>query len=570
MNILAMTQNHFKNIDLTYNISNLVDSDSDLESESDSDSEYESECSDSDNSSFDSTIFSDSNTNEDNEDKEEKNEYTIIEKIKKKNNIDNIKNNQDSVNNNEDSVNNNEDSDNDIDSDSDDDDDNEFKSDSDSDNNSENEILEIDDNDLFNTKTNGNEFYSEVLNNRYLIIKKLGYGSFSSVWMSYDININNLVAIKIINPDDYKEGLLEIKIYETLERINNKYLLTMNECFQVTPIHSKYYTNEYKDKYNKLNDHIVIVLPLLACSAYDLLKCKEYEDGLPLSLSKNIIHQTLQGMKELENNNLIHTDIKPENILICGLNREAEFLLHTIDDINIKLFHDNKFNTIKKTNTNLNDWLISYKIYKEITNIIITFIKNDMTNIKTLMKNCKVSSKYLKNIEIKLCDFNLVLKLDENIGNKNISIQTRYYRAPEIILGAGLHISTDIWSIGCVLFELLTGDLLFNPKRNINVDRDTHHIYLIQTIRGIIPKIILDQSRKYSKIFDNYPLKKSKLSLINIFENDYNNLDLNINIINNIIDFLSITLNVNPEHRANLNILIDKIIHIEDIPMISI
>lgn len=40
-------------------------------------------------------------------------------------------------------------------------------------------------------------------------------------------------------------------------------------------------------------------------------------------------------------------------------------------------------------------------------------------------------------------------------------IQTRHYRSPEVILGLGWSFPADIWSVGCILVELLTGDALF-------------------------------------------------------------------------------------------------------------
>ena len=43
-------------------------------------------------------------------------------------------------------------------------------------------------------------------------------------------------------------------------------------------------------------------------------------------------------------------------------------------------------------------------------------------------------------------------------------IQTRQYRSPEVIVGAKYHTSADMWSLGCIIFELLTGDLLFDPR----------------------------------------------------------------------------------------------------------
>ena len=367
-----------------------------------------------------------------------------------------------------------------------------------------------------------------------------------------------MIAIKIINPNDYNEGILEINTYNKLKQLNTQYLLTMIDCFKVIPIHRKYYSEEYKTNHDSLNDHIVIILPLMACSTYDLLKCKEYENGLPYEICKKIIYQTLLGIKELEINNLMHTDLKPENILVNGLNREAELLLKTIEGIDIISVHDDKFQNIKKSSSD-DDWVISYNIYKNITKSIIKFINNNMQNVKEEMKKCKISSKYLENIEIKICDFNLVLNYINKLGNKNIEIQTRYYRSPEIILGNGLHKNTDYWSIGCILFELLTGNLLFDPKRTKTMLRDTHHIYLIESIINIIPIDFLNNSRRYNKIFDNYPQKKKNFPLKKILYKYYNNLGLSTYEINNILSFFKISLSINPDDRQNIDILLNMI-----------
>ena len=453
------------------------------------------------------------------------------------------------------------------------------KSDSNQDNNSESESesdiseeMNIDKDNLFNTKTNGHEFYGEVLKNKYLILKKLGYGSFSSVWMSYDIENNILVAIKIINPQDYKEGIIELQTYKKIEKLNNKYLLTMIECFQLTPIHSKYYKESYMKK-NKKKNHIIMVLPLMACSTYDLLKCIEYDDGLPLEVCKNIIYQTLLGIKELEKHNLMHTDLKPENILVCGLNREAEILLKTIHDINIKNVHKIQFEKMLKEKLNLTSeekWVISYKLYKEITKTIISFMKNEMSDIKQQMKLCKVSSKYIKDIQIKICDFNLVINCSENLGNTSIEIQTRYYRAPEIIIKAGLHKKTDYWSIGCILFELLTGEILFNPEKNKLISRDIHHMYLIEELVGPTSKNLLAISTNYNKLYDkkgyllNIGNRVKRWQLKEVLKENHNNLALSDKLIFKIINYINATLNIDPNNRPNLKKMIDSILIINN------
>jgi serine/threonine protein kinase len=39
-------------------------------------------------------------------------------------------------------------------------------------------------------------------------------------------------------------------------------------------------------------------------------------------------------------------------------------------------------------------------------------------------------------------------------------VSTRHYRAPEVILGLGWSYPCDMWSVGCIMVELLTGALL--------------------------------------------------------------------------------------------------------------
>jgi len=79
-------------------------------------------------------------------------------------------------------------------------------------------------------------------------------------------------------------------------------------------------------------------------------------------------------------------------------------------------------------------------------------------------------------------------------------IQTRQYRAPEVLIGSSYDTSADIWSLGCMTFELLTGDLLFDPRAGEDYDRDEDHLAMFQELLGKIPKkIALDG--KYSKNF---------------------------------------------------------------------
>lgn len=79
-------------------------------------------------------------------------------------------------------------------------------------------------------------------------------------------------------------------------------------------------------------------------------------------------------------------------------------------------------------------------------------------------------------------------------------IQTRQYRALEVLIGAGYGTSADMWSVACMAFELATGDYLFEPHSGDGYSRDEDHLAHIIELLGDIPKSIIDtgkQSRNY-------------------------------------------------------------------------
>jgi dual-specificity kinase len=64
-------------------------------------------------------------------------------------------------------------------------------------------------------------------------------------------------------------------------------------------------------------------------------------------------------------------------------------------------------------------------------------------------------------------------------------VSTRHYRAPEIILGLRWSFPCDVWSVGCILVEFLTGDALFQTHDNLE------HLAMMQIILGDFPKEFL-------------------------------------------------------------------------------
>jgi dual-specificity kinase len=61
-------------------------------------------------------------------------------------------------------------------------------------------------------------------------------------------------------------------------------------------------------------------------------------------------------------------------------------------------------------------------------------------------------------------------------------IQTRHYRAPEVVLGMGWSFPCDLWSVGCILAELLTGHALFQTHDS------REHLHIMARVLGPFPR----------------------------------------------------------------------------------
>ena len=74
---------------------------------------------------------------------------------------------------------------------------------------------------------------------------------------------------------------------------------------------------------------------------------------------------------------------------------------------------------------------------------------------------------------------------------------TRQYRAPEVLVGYPYHTAIDLWSTACLVFELITGDYLFDPKEggegSGGYSRDEDHLALMMELLGSMPKRLIAQ-----------------------------------------------------------------------------
>ncbi|XP_020597278.1 serine/threonine-protein kinase AFC3 isoform X1 [Phalaenopsis equestris] len=185
-------------------------------------------------------------------------------------------------------------------------------------------------------------------------------------------------------------------------------------------------------------NHICIVCEKLGPSLYDFLRKNKY-CPFPVELVREFGRQLLEAVAYMHDLQLIHTDLKPENILLVS----SEYI---------------KVPTCKRYSQD------------------------------------EIQFRYLpKSSAIKLIDFGSTAF--ENHDHNSI-VSTRHYRAPEIILGLGWHYPCDIWSIGCILVELCTGEALFQTHENLE------HLAMMERVLGPMPEhMVRGSNSSASKYF---------------------------------------------------------------------
>nr|XP_033806186.1 dual specificity tyrosine-phosphorylation-regulated kinase 1A isoform X2 [Geotrypetes seraphini]XP_033806187.1 dual specificity tyrosine-phosphorylation-regulated kinase 1A isoform X2 [Geotrypetes seraphini]XP_033806188.1 dual specificity tyrosine-phosphorylation-regulated kinase 1A isoform X2 [Geotrypetes seraphini]XP_033806189.1 dual specificity tyrosine-phosphorylation-regulated kinase 1A isoform X2 [Geotrypetes seraphini]XP_033806190.1 dual specificity tyrosine-phosphorylation-regulated len=111
-----------------------------------------------------------------------------------------------------------------------------------------------------------------------------------------------------------------------------------------------------------------------------------------------------------------------------------------------------------------------------------------------------------KRSAIKIVDFGSSCQLGQRIYQY---IQSRFYRSPEVLLGMPYDLAIDMWSLGCILVEMHTGEPLFSGANEVD------QMSKIVEVLGIPTAHILDQAPKARKFFEKLPdgnwnLKKTK------------------------------------------------------------
>jgi dual specificity tyrosine-phosphorylation-regulated kinase 2/3/4 len=242
---------------------------------------------------------------------------------------------------------------------------------------------------------------------RFEAIRMIGKGTFGQVFECIDHKRSEKVALKVIRNKKrfYKQASIELSVLSALRE---------NDIFDQQPV--------VKLKNSMIfRMHICMVFDLFHYNLYEVVKLNNYK-GLSLALVRRFASQILKGLVFLSSLNIVHCDLKLENILLRSALKSEVVLI----DFGSSTFQSEKIHTY---------------------------------------------------------------------------IQSRFYRAPEIILGIDYNEAIDMWSFGCILVELVTGCPLLPGESEVD------QAALIVELIGYPPKEVLKVSEMPEKMMERDELR---------------------------------------------------------------
>ncbi|KAJ0059628.1 hypothetical protein NL108_006325, partial [Boleophthalmus pectinirostris] len=245
----------------------------------------------------------------------------------------------------------------------------------------------------------------ESLDKRYDVYGYTGQGVFSNVVRARDTaRAGQEVAVKIIRNNELmqKTGLKEL---EFLKKLNDADPDDKFHCLRL-----------FRHFYHK--QHLCLVFEPLSMNLREVLKKYGKDVGLHIKAVRSYSQQLFLALKLLKRCNILHADIKPDNILV------------------------NESKTI-----------------------------------------------------LKLCDFGSA----SHVADNDITpyLVSRFYRAPEIIIGKPYDYGIDMWSVGCTLYELYTGKILLPGSSN------NHMLKLAMDLKGKMPNKMIRKGLFKDQHFDS-------------------------------------------------------------------
>ncbi|KAI9705785.1 MAG: hypothetical protein M1820_005033 [Bogoriella megaspora] len=304
----------------------------------------------------------------------------------------------------------------------------------------------------------------EVLDGKYELKVKLGYGSSSTVWLAQDIRrrwgAKPYVAIKIDTCDFHDQAAAgheaEISNHIKSAKPDDPGLLfvrTVDESFEISGPNGSHLCLVFEP----MREPIWLLRRRLGLDSVT-------KESLPLF--KLYIIVLLGGLDYLHTKcKIIHTDLSLNNILV------------TFED------------------TSVIDAFVQAQARepmprKVLDDRTVYLSHNNFGNLKLIGDELP-----FKDIFPKITDFGLAQRGDEQ-EPLIFPIQAHHCRAPEVMLGTGWSYSADVWNFGVMIWELLAGEDLFQKlDGGEGTYSALHHLAGMVALVGPIPAALVQRER---------------------------------------------------------------------------
>ncbi|KAI5459299.1 kinase-like domain-containing protein, partial [Mariannaea sp. PMI_226] len=279
----------------------------------------------------------------------------------------------------------------------------------------------------------------DCLNGHYKVIHKLGSGGSANVWLCRDTDsvVSRYLAVKILMAECSTSECPELRVHDLIQ---NAIRQTPEESHFCLPL-------DLFEVDGPNGIHYAFVYPVLGPRVSRL--CSIANSDNLAQILRGICKQVTEAMAMIHSNNVCHGDFRPGNILVHlsgmdGLSEEQVIQQLGCPQTSKVLTQSCESHSLPTAP--------QYLVYPIDWDRVLS---NDKSDIKMSTDAC-------------IIDFGeafLAPEAPEDLGIPCV------YRAPELVLDMEVGTGSDIWALGCTLFEIRTGRILFDA---FDDDQDEH------------------------------------------------------------------------------------------------